>query len=275
MKRILFFLLFAPYAFLYSQSEEDSTIVGFYPTADSISEFPDLTQQLTIICQKKIEGRYVTFIGRKNEKKIFIAAVTLKPIKNVNGEISRTVNFDGPRPNPGKITTWGYVFDRNNDGKIDYMALVGGAGAFEDAKMPADYPRHKERLTMKQLEYFVGHCKIIFNHYADDNYDGIIDAAVIADADPERDFIKQRIVVRSTKFDGKFDETFAFQGKLLPETEHMRVDHSPMSVTYHPLGKPTSQITQATLDEKTSILKLLNQAAAECKVEKDISQPEE
>jgi len=261
-------------SFLRGQDDASQTLEGFYPTADSISEFPDASHELAVICQKKIEGRYVTFIGRKNENKIFMAAVTLKPIKDVNNEISRIVNFDGPRPNPGKITTWGYVFDRNNDGKIDYMALVGGAGAFEDRKMPPDYPRRGDRLSNAEMQYFIAHCKLIFNHWADDNFDGTLDAGVMAEGDSVRDFVQRRIVVRSTRFNKKFDDVWGFQGSLTPTTEHLIVKYSPTRVPYFSAGRGKSEITAATFEEKTAILQLLNRAAAACRATEKISKPE-
>jgi hypothetical protein len=267
---ILLLFFCTPAAF--PQDDLPRTLLGFYPVADSISQFPDVNHPLTLLCQKKMEGRYVSFIGRKNEKKIFIAAVTLKPIKDVNKEISRIVNFDGPRPNAGQVTTWGYVFDRNNDGKIDYMALIGGAGAFEDDRMPPDYPRRGEPHSMKQMEYFVNHCRLIFNHCADDNFDGAIDGAVVADSDPGRDFVHRMIFIGSRSEGGAFDDVWGFQGKLTPLTDRDTVAHEPGSVPYHPPGKPAGEVTKKILDEKSALLDLLNRAAATCKVGSEIKE---
>jgi len=106
--------------------------VQFYPVADSICDYPALYETLVIVCQEKIDSLFVTFIGSKSQKRIFIGAITKKPIHNPSKEISRIVDIDGIKPLLGKVSTWGYIFDRNNDGKIDYMALVGGAAAFKD-----------------------------------------------------------------------------------------------------------------------------------------------
>ncbi|MBI1805775.1 MAG: hypothetical protein HYR76_01835 [Ignavibacteria bacterium] len=252
--------------------EENKSLLGFYPTADSISEFPPLEAELAIICQKKIGKHYVTFIGRKDEKKIFIAAVTLKPVKDIKKEISLTVNFDGVKPNVGKVSTWGYVFDRNNDGKIDYMALIGGAGAFEGKNFPDEYPVRDQHLDMQQLELFVSHCKLIFNHWADDNFDDTLDAMVHIDIDPVRDWVKRKMVIRSTKFDGKFDDVWAFIDKITEDPD--TVEHTSTSVAFRPIGKLSGQITKETLMEKTAVLQLLNRAAAQCGVTKDFNKEE-
>ncbi len=244
------------------RSQEEGGIVGFYPSADSICTYPTLDRPLAVICRKKLLGRYVTFIGYKDTKKVFMASVTLKPVMNPDSEISRVVAFDGIKPTLGKVETWGYVFDRNGDGKIDYLALVEGAGAFEDDDLPDDYPVRGQPLNRPELEVYVGHCRLIFNHWADDNYDGTIDAGIICDADSMRDWIARRIVVRSTKFNGTFDDVWGFKTNITARRDS--IGHDPTSVPYHALGKFWARIDKAVLQEKTGVLQLLNRAAKEC-----------
>ena len=88
-------------------------VLEFYPRVDSLNQYPPIDHELTIICQKKISQRYVTFVGLKGQDKVWIAAVTLKPFKDAQKSISLTVQFEGINPQPGEISTWGYVFDRN------------------------------------------------------------------------------------------------------------------------------------------------------------------
>lgn len=247
--------------------QENQNIIEFYPTADSIGEYPAIDVQLEILCQQKISNVYVTFLGYKGQKKIFIAAITNQKIENPNKEIYRILDFDGAGPKLGKVTTWGYVFDRNNDGKIDYMALVDGAAPFLDDKIPESYPVRGQKLSMPDLELYVGHCKIIFNHWADDNYDGKIDAAVHVDSDNLRDWIKRKIVARYSKFNDKFDDVWAFKKKITEEQDS--VAHTQAGVTYRPLGKISATITKQTFKEKTDLLNLLSQAAASCDIGKN------
>jgi len=247
--------------------QENQNIIDFYPIADSISEYPAIDVPLEILCQKKVSNVYVTFLSYKGQKKIFIAAVTNEKIENPNKEINRILDFDGPVPKLGKVTTWGYVFDRNNDGKIDYMALVDGAAPFLDDKIPENYPVRGQKLSMLNLELYVSHCKIIFNHWADDNYDGKIDAVVHVESDNLRDWIKRRIVARCTKFNDKFDDVWAFTKKITDK--HDSVSHTKNSVIYRPLGQVSGFITKQTFQEKTNILDLLNRAAAICNIGKE------
>lgn len=244
------------------RSQDEGGIVGFFPTADSICTYPSVDRPLEIICAKKVLRRWVTFMGYKDTKHVFIASVTLKPVVNPDSEISRVVVFDGIRPTLGKVETWGYIFDRNGDGKIDYLALVEGAAPFEDRDLPDDYPVRGQHLTRPELEVYVGRCRLIFNHWADDNYDGAIDAGIFCDVDPMRDWIARRIVARSTKFNDRFDDVWGFRTSV--RSEHDTVEHGPTSVPYHALGKFSAELNKAVLREKTGILQLLNRAAKEC-----------
>lgn len=241
---------------------QTSTILDFYPRADSVAEYPDLPRKIATICTKKIDRFYVTFMGYEGSTHVFIAAVTLTPIKDPNRDISRMVEFNEIQPSVGRTSTWGYVFDRNKDGRIDYMALLGGAAAFETKDFPKDFPAKATQMSREQIEFFISRCKLIFNHWADDNYDGAIDAVIHVDMDRKLDWAKRKLVVRSTKFNGKFDEVWAFREKI--NESPTKVRHTESAVPYRPSGKPVGEITMETLQEKTDILRLMNQAAKEC-----------
>jgi len=245
---------------MYAQSDIDTArIEAFYIHADSVCKYPPLVDTLRILKTKVIEGTYVTFIGYKGSPQVRIVAVTAIPLNNLKKQISLLPDFHGPFPYPGNVTSWGYVFDRNQDGKVDYMALLGGAAPYEKGDMPADYPPRKVTLTPDQMEYYVNHCQMIFNHWADDNYDGVIDGVIHIDMDPVRDWVMDQIVVRSTKFDGNFDEVWAFQGSF--DNRADTVAYKKNSVPYRPIALPPSQITPDVFNDKTNVLNLINRAA--------------
>jgi len=243
-------------------------ITKFYSRADSTCEFPLIDKPLVVLCQKKLMRRYISLVGFKGDSTVHIVAVTLKPLGDVNKNISLTVDFDGIRPTPGKINTWGYVFDRNNDGKIDYMVLVGGAAAFKGVDFPEEYPKRGDVMSHDQIEYLVGHCKIIFNQWADDNYDDSIDAVIHVSMDPDREWVDHRLLVRSKSFNGTFDDVRAFWTNL--DEQQVAVEHTPTGVSILPVGKATEEeITPKTLQEKTGIMQLINQAMKACKIKPD------
>jgi hypothetical protein len=254
------FCLLAPSA----RGQEAETIMGFYRTADSLSAYPSPITTYEIKCQRRVMKRYVTFIGRKGEKKIYIAAVTLKPLKNLSKQLALTARFDGPQPSLGETSTWGYVFDRNDDGKLDYLALVGAAAAVEGENFPDDFPGFGSPMSTEQFERYIANCRIVFNHWADDNYDGTIDAGVLFDMDPFRNWVRRNLLIRSTAFNGKFDDVRAFRTDIATATAS--AEFTPTEVPYYPLGSNRGTITKSMFDETTALLSLLNRAAALCKV---------
>ncbi len=244
-----------------------SSIIDFYPYADSIAAYPAVDKQMKVICSHKLEDKYVTFIGFRGDSVARIVAVTLSPITDVKKEISLIVDFDGIRPIVGKISTWGYMYDRNGDGKIDYLALVGGAAAFKGADFPDDFPKRQQPLSRQQVDYFLGECRIIFNHLADDNYDGKIDAMVQVDMDAERDWVERKLLVRSTSFDSTFDDVRAFRTSLDDAVD--TIQHAPHAVPYRPVAKSPDFIDERMFESRTAILALINHAIVLCKLNSD------
>ncbi len=243
---------------------QSNSIIDFYAYADSITQLPPVDKEMKVICSHKLDGKNVTFIGFSGEPFIRIVAVTLSPITDVKKEISLTVDFEGIHPTPGKISTWAYMYDRNGDGKIDYLALVGGAAAFEGADFPDNFPKHGQPMSRKQIDYFVGQCRTIFNHVADDNYDGKIDAMVQVDMDPDREWVRRKLLVRSTSFDSTFDDVRAFRNSFADAVDTVR--HTPHSVPYHPVAEPADVIDRRMFESRTAILDLINRAIRACKL---------
>ncbi len=241
---------------------QERSILSFYPTADSIVAYPSPIGRYEIKCWKKISSNYVTFIGKKGEKRVLIAAVTTRRLKNLRSDISLTVQFHGPRPYFGDITTWGYIFDRNGDGLIDYMALVAGAAAVEDEKIPEDFPGFQQAMSKQQFELYISHTRIVFNHWADDDYDGRIDAAVQYDMNPFRSWVRRYLLIRCTKFDDRFDDVRAFRGKI--STATASANFTPEEVPYYPMGESQGKFTTKLFAENSNIMALINRAARSC-----------
>ncbi len=251
---------------------QKKSILEWYAIADSTASFPPVDEQLSMASQK-VDQWYVTFFGIKNQPKVLLAAITTSAITDVKS-ISLSVQFNKIKPSAGKITTWGYVFDRNGDGKIDYMELLSGAAAYEGDEFPADFPEGRQPLNKEQQSYFIGHCKLIFEHWADDNYDGKFDAVVQNDLDPKRDLVMQQILVRSTTFTNIFDDVWGFRGNIRGDRDS--VPHSEKRVPCRTIGKRNDAITPKVFMEKNAILDLVNRAGKALKLtEENFYHPEE
>ncbi len=237
-------------------------ITEFFGIADSVSEHPPFRNELTTLCQVRVQERWVSFVGFKSTRTLLYVAFTLDSLADPVADVSPTVAFDKSRPTLGKVSTWGYPFDRNRDGKIDYLTLVGGAAPYEDADFPPNYPKKGEVSMIHHIELFVAKCKIAFNHWADDNFDGAIDAVVQIDMDRDREWVGRNILARSTKFDGRFDDVHGFR------TDTSWVDDSvsftPDKVEYRPIGLPPAAFGKKELDDKSGIMALMNRAIESC-----------
>ncbi len=260
MKRL--FLLAAAVFAAFTGLRAQPDITDFFDVADSVSEHPPFRTELTTLCQVRVQDRWVSFVGFKNTKTLLYVTFTLDSLADPVRDVSPTVGFDKSRPTLGKVSTWGYPFDRNRDGKIDYFALVGGAAPFEDGDFPENYPKQGQTTMVHHIELFVAKCKIIFNHWADDNFDGSIDAVVQADMDPERNWVYRQILARSKKFDGRFDDVRAFRTDNSAFNDS--VSHTAERVEYRPIGMTAGSIGKKELDEKSAIMAFMNKAIDEC-----------
>jgi len=261
--------LFAMLAFVSIAPAAAQKLLEIYPAVDSVIRYPTLEDSLVVICSKKVEQRYITFVGIQGHNEILLAAVTLKPIANVKKDISFTVQFNGTNPTTGTVETWGYVFDRNGDGKIDYLALQGGAAPVWDKDMPDNYPERNVGLNRHELDQQVGHSYLVFNHWADDNFDGKLDGVVHVDMFQNRDWVRRRLVVQSSKFNDNFDKITSFRKTPFDIKDSIEVYDD--GVPYFPIGKETEEmIDKKMFDDMSSTLLLLNRVISVCKVEKKL-----
>ncbi len=266
LRMTMFFLFFI--LLLSNSGVAQLPLLESYPVMDSVNRYPAQEKDLAVLCKKKISERHVTFVGVKGLDSVLLVAVTLEPIANVNKDISLTVQFTGINPKPGKVETWGYVYDRNHDGKIDYLSLMSGAAPFWADDMPTYYPERGMAMDMDQMELFVSHADLVFNHWADDNYDGKLDGVIHVDMFENRDWVKRRLMVRSSKFNEEYDDITAFRKR--PGDLEDTIEVNDTGVPYIPIGKSKEEINKKLFDEKTTILDLLNKAVVECKLSKKL-----
>jgi hypothetical protein len=237
-------------------------LTDFFPTADSVTAHAPFKSELTTLCQVRLLGRYVSFVGFKSTRTVLYVTFTLDSVNDPVADVSPIVGFENARPSLGKVQTWGYPFDRNRDGKIDYLALVGGAAPFEDEDFPVNYPRGQEELMIHHVQLFVEKCRIVFNHWADDNYDGRLDAVIHADMDTARSWVYRYIHAASASGDGKFDDVWSFRTDTSWFNDSVTVTDE--GVLYHPIGLPPGILGQKDLDEKSAVMTLMNEAIDSC-----------
>ena len=207
-------------------------ILDFYATARAAAASPVDEKALVVLCQeapaaeapKGYESLWVSFIGTAPSQVLLFAftkerfaspseVVTLRPRYNPlpTARFSKSATLD-----------WGYVHDRDADGRVDYVAYLQNAHAVLPDPLPEGFPTARPgpdgtvKNVSKELLYaVVDSAQMVFRHYADDDRDGKFDAMVIEEFDPDRPmFVKDWVVYRPSKPGGPIDEAWAFRGDI-------------------------------------------------------------
>lgn len=178
--------------------------VSFYPQADAWTQGRHAASEMRVACTRPFEGAYLSLLADASGK-VVIAAVSPKPPRDAESLLGR---------GPDSTRDWAWLWDRNRDGAVDYLAYFLGADMVYPRELPADFPRGKStRLSSTQLDFVLKHMRSTFYHAADDNFDGKADAAVYPYRDGETwIWVKGFFILRSTRFDGKVDQDWAFAG---------------------------------------------------------------
>ena len=204
----------------------EPSIINSYPTYDALTQSPPKMENLSIMCNKQSSsGRYVTFVGDSDEKALLVV-FTDKTVRDLSKVITLKVVFvresgeklysPSARVGPDATLDWAYVFDRNGDGRVDYLAFFYAAIPIKPENFPADYPKVGEKLrSFDQFKLLLTQSRMVFTHYADDNFDGSTDAVVAPIIEPERyPWVEKFGVIRSSKFNVIVDDTWTFKKEI-------------------------------------------------------------
>jgi hypothetical protein len=198
----------------HAQGASPPDILSFYASAHAITQSPPDESTLSIICQQMLSSGdmkdyFVSFIADRS-KKVLLAAWSKKELTRVVRAISLKDWVSG-RTEGEDAVDWVYVFDRNRDGKIDYIAFPVGFLPVEPKELPPNLPKRMGGFTSAQFLYLRRIGKLIFLHYADDAFTGTISAVVFLAVDPESDYlISGGQLIRSSRLDGMLDECWYF-----------------------------------------------------------------
>ncbi len=253
---------------VYSSHGEES-ILTFYNKAAARTQNPPDEAYLYVVCREKIDNLYVTFVGLETGK-VLLAAITENKLKKPSIEILLKVQFlklpypPYIAPTAGRVVDWGYVYDRNGEGKIDYVSYLVGPFPIKKPDFPSDYPKRGQSLNLSEIELFLKSMRLLFTHWADDNYDGKVDAVVFEAVDPERNWVEGWTAVRSTKYDGTVDEGWYFKEDINVREKDAERTGTGFSTRRIPGIEPV--FGPGELAHKTKILTMFNEAAEKCEL---------
>jgi len=247
-------------------------LIAFYPRVAARVTKPPAESSLRVLSDWTAEdGSHVAFVSygkklsilavfskekfKKPEEALFLAPryVVAKDMKAVREGREALV-----RSTAGEVTDWAYVYDRNRDGRADYLCYLVGPMPVEDDSFPADFPAATTGLSQEQLDYMLDHDRYIFSHVADEDFDGTVDAIVVYVRDPERPWVKEFAVVTAPG-SGAPDSSWTFRDAIATPTGALkRVEGG--FLRHHVSGKDVV-VTSSNFTEWGDVLARINAAA--------------
>ncbi len=257
----------------YAQVASPPDVLSFYATARAITQSPPDESTLSIICQKilsdsVLKDAFVSFIADRS-KKVLLAAFSKKELTRIVGAISLKDWVSG-RTKGDDAVEWVYVFDRNRDGKIDYIAFPVGFFPVEPKDLPPNFPKRLGGFTREQFQYLRSISKLIFLHYADDAFTGTITAVVFFAVDPQSDYlVAGGQLIRSSHFDGALDECWYFDETIGPKSGDCVRSGEGYRTRLGSYEDGFATVGPQQLADFSQLLSALNEAAELCGLTKD------
>lgn len=242
--------------------EQRGDIAIFYPRVEALTTSPPPQSKLKIVCQEKVGELYTTFVGVGGNRAV-IAALSRHRLKNPDKNILLNWVFvpRSQRPPAQEGTMdWAYIFDRNGDGRIDYLAYLDGPNPVVPKDWTGDLP-NLGILTKQELKFFIANMRMTFWHLVDDNFDGWHDGVVVRMRDLKSRWTDSWLVARDTQFDRTYDtcqwygEAFGWKGNNCEGS----------SKSYYVRGKKLGGLRLIPLTDNP-FFRRINEGARECQL---------
>ena len=256
-------------------------ILDFYGIARDRAASPPDEKKLIVTCAEKLhgagvpegyEGLWISFLGAEPGRIQLVAftkaAITAPP--DVITLRPRYAPLPTARTGPQGTLDWAYVYDRNGDGRVDYLVHLQNAHAVLPDTVPADFPRvevltdGRVRLS-KELAYaMIDHAQMVFHHYADDRFVGSVSAAVVEEVDAERPvFVGGYVAYLAPGPGGEPEQAWAFRNGIAEHRRELKRD--PEAGFLLPTSIPgKTEAASKVLESATKMLGLINAALGRC-----------
>lgn len=248
-------------------------LLAFYPRVLAFAAKPPAESALRAVADWRHEdGACVTLLAASAQKRALLALFTPDKIKNPEKGLYLTPRYivakdmkavaEGREPmvrtSAGNLVDWAYVFDRNRDGRADYLCHLVGPLPVEPDSFPADFPLGSGPLAGRQLDYMLDHQRYVFTHAADENFDGAIDALVVPVLDSDRPWVKSFAVILAPG-GGTPDSAWTFRGSVTEPTGAL--ERARGGYIRHRVAGKEIAITSSNFEKWSDTLARVNAAA--------------
>jgi hypothetical protein len=248
-------------------------LIAFYPRAAARVTKPPAEKALRVLYDwTHQDGSHVSFVAVGKRTSILVVltkdkfkkpeeALFLSPRYVVAKDMRAVQMGKAPlvRATAGEVTDWAYVYDRNGDGRADYLCYLVGPMPVEPDSFPADFPTEAQGLSRQQLDYMLDHDRYIFTHVADEDFDGTVDAIVLYVRDPDRLWVKEFAAILAPG-GGSPDSSWTFRESIVSPSGALR--HSNGGFVRHRASGKDVMVTAGNFAGWTDVLARINAAAA-------------
>jgi hypothetical protein len=266
-----------------SALEAQRDLLGFFPVASARAARPFGQTGLTVVCQAELKGAavpgpyrglWLSLLGDQPGV-IRLAAFTRAKIRDPRQVISLSMRYaplPTAMPGPAGTLDWGYVYDRNGDGRVDYLAYLQNAHPVLPDPVPADFPAAERnpdgsiRATKALLYAMIELGQMVFRHFADDDFDGRVDGMVVEEFDRERPmFVRDWLVYRAGTPGAGIDQAWAFRNSIRDTIRVLQRNETGYLMPSIDPDAPWTPVGQY-LDLVTERIGVINGAVARCGV---------
>lgn len=258
--------------------------LAFHATAQATINAPPAADSLRVACTREVRAGethiaaqgWFSLLTAPRDSAIWLAAFTLRRITHVRDAIATSPRWSPmptARPGPNGSLDWAWIWDRNGDGLVDYVAYLQNAHAVLPDPLPDSFPTPTRNadgsfsVTAPLLYAVIDHAAMVFRHYADDDFDGRVDVAVTEEFDSARPmFVRGWVVSRASKLDGVVDEAWAFRHAITDTTRILprEADGSYRIPAISAADGSGSERASDRLAHGTAILTAINRVNAQC-----------
>ena len=257
--------------------------LAFHATAQATIATPPSADSMRVLCTREVRANetplevngWFSFVAPPRDSSAWIAVFTRNRVRKVSDVLTTTRLFSPlPTAAPGRSGSldWAWIWDRNGDGRADYVAYLQNAMGVLPDPLPDSFPAPTREangrflLTQPFLYALIDHAAMVFRHYADDDFDGRVDVAVVEEADVDRPmFVRGWVVARASQRDGVVDGAWAFR-RTITDTTRVLVREADGSyrIPAIPVGGPSTEDAAGRLAFGTSMLSAINEVGARC-----------